>query len=755
MFRIISPTLILALAFQAQAYFPVSKMLPLSRDRNLDHYANYPPACTLNLDLNDHGASGFLDVHFTASTAQYRTTDSLEILSVLCLPRAFSIDSMILWVDNKPQPGQLISIGQAEATYDNIVYVTRRDPAYIRRINGYPDNYGYYPYRSYENQFELKVFPVFQGRSRHVRIYLDCHADMMTGFNSYNLGYPMGAVIRVNTQQSTANIPSVSAGTLSLFSAQGRIGYQIAGVGDASPLTLALAPAVPFTRGYAGAVQTTGTGTNFFKLSLDFSRLFDLSALTAKRKITFVWVPSRSAKTSAVNYYEEERQMLSDYIAGFKATECLNIVYAGNSAEMFEPHMIAASATSLQRAQVFLSSRIDADTRGIYEQSFPALVKAFASIASSDTPAAVFCMDREPLPEGGAAMSTARVDSMKNVIVQINVNRTKFFAFVHWSKAFFYSRLATALGGVMSCYDPSLTYHSPYATSRKYDFAQIDKAFTSTLFINNCKVALGADYSNIITSRQVTSYDDLVPFPCTRVDLLGQCSVNYLIGTASAVINNQPFQTQFLITDRGAGETGLNLNKLWAFDMVEVFARDVTFSYYQKKREYALSSASPTFAALTGTILDNALTYRTMVELSLANRVVTGAAALLALEPGMELNDTDRFDSDDGTGPSTAIESSPEKPDSLDSALSASPNPFNPNTAIRLNSGSFTGLVTLNIYGPDGRLVRSFKTRPENGRATFAFDGLDANGVRLASGVYVARAVCGKKVFQMKLMLLK
>jgi hypothetical protein len=47
---------ILAFAFQAQAYFPVSRILPMERFFNLDNYQNNLPVCTLNLDLSPHGA---------------------------------------------------------------------------------------------------------------------------------------------------------------------------------------------------------------------------------------------------------------------------------------------------------------------------------------------------------------------------------------------------------------------------------------------------------------------------------------------------------------------------------------------------------------------------------------------------------------------------------------------------------------------------------------------------------------------------
>ncbi|OGJ89913.1 MAG: hypothetical protein A2268_00620 [Candidatus Raymondbacteria bacterium RifOxyA12_full_50_37] len=741
------------LAISVFGYFPVSKILPMeNRYRNLDYYPNYSPACTLNLALNSRGASGYLDAHFTAPVSGMGLSDSCEVLSVLCLPRHFSVDSMVLWVNNEPQPARLLSIGQAEATYDNIVYVTRQDPAYVRRINGYPDNYGFYPYRPYENQFEVKIYPCVLGQSRHVRIFLDCHADISAGFSTIDLGHPMGSVVRINTQSNVTAIPTVNRGVLSLFSTQDRIGYQITET-DTHSLVFTTGSVQAPVSGCAGVVQTVDSGANYFKLQLDLAKLFNLDQLAQRRKVTFVWVPSSSLKTSAINYYEEEKDLISNYIAGFKVQEYLNFVYAGDQVEMFEPHMVAAGANVITRAQSFLSSRIDPEQRSLYTRTFPALVKAFSSIASSDTPAVVFCMDREPAMIGGPASDNARLDSMKNVLVQINVNKTKFYAWVHWSKAFFYSRVASALNGSISWYDPSAGYHSPYTTSATYDFTFIDRAFGPGPSISSHQIRLDDNCFNVITSRQISGYDLPGPNPCTRIDLLGQCSAGYLSGTVTASIGGQLYERPFIVTSSGNTATGLNLDKLWAFDMVEVFAEDQTFFSWAPRRSYTLSNSLPEFN-LSGTILRTADTYRKMVEISLQNQVVTGASALLALEPGMEYLDTDRFD-DQESGPLTAIETAPAKADSLKASLVASPNPFNPTTNIALVCGNFTGMAAVYVYDATGRLVHIHKAMPINGRVAFTFNARDSHGMRLASGVYMIKAVFGNRCLQTKAMLLK
>lgn len=71
--------------------------------------------------------------------------------------------------------------------------------------------------------------------------------------------------------------------------------------------------------------------------------------------------------------------------------------------------------------------------------------------------------------------------------------------------------------------------------------------------------------------------------------------------------------------------------------------------------------------------------------------------------------------------------------------LQASPNPFNPATVLSFELAE-PGPVTLAVYGIDGRLVATLaEGRYGQGRHEVAWDGADARGHRLASGVWFAR----------------
>ena len=74
------------------------------------------------------------------------------------------------------------------------------------------------------------------------------------------------------------------------------------------------------------------------------------------------------------------------------------------------------------------------------------------------------------------------------------------------------------------------------------------------------------------------------------------------------------------------------------------------------------------------------------------------------------------------------------------------PNPFNPETRItyHLAEEVYTRLV---IYNPRGQIVRRLVDRTQNqGAYTVTWDGRDAFGNRLPSGVYIYRLRAGRRV---------
>jgi flagellar hook assembly protein FlgD len=86
------------------------------------------------------------------------------------------------------------------------------------------------------------------------------------------------------------------------------------------------------------------------------------------------------------------------------------------------------------------------------------------------------------------------------------------------------------------------------------------------------------------------------------------------------------------------------------------------------------------------------------------------------------------------------------------------PNPFNPRTTIELTiPGSGLESVSVAIYDPSGRRVTTlFEGKlPAGTRNGLSWDGRDAQGRPLPSGIYFAQARIGRVLMNHKMVLLR
>ena len=83
------------------------------------------------------------------------------------------------------------------------------------------------------------------------------------------------------------------------------------------------------------------------------------------------------------------------------------------------------------------------------------------------------------------------------------------------------------------------------------------------------------------------------------------------------------------------------------------------------------------------------------------------------------------------------------------------PNPFNPSTTIRYDLPA-QAEIRLTVYDVLGRKVRTLVQQNQSaGAHTVVWDGRDASGRQLASGVYVYRLQAGELEKSAKMLLLK
>jgi hypothetical protein len=88
-------------------------------------------------------------------------------------------------------------------------------------------------------------------------------------------------------------------------------------------------------------------------------------------------------------------------------------------------------------------------------------------------------------------------------------------------------------------------------------------------------------------------------------------------------------------------------------------------------------------------------------------------------------------------------------------ALGSHPNPFNPLTRVAFSLAA-DGFVSLDVYDMQGRLVRRLVSEERAaGPHSVVWDGLDGDGRRVGSGVYVARLAADGQSAEHKMVLLK
>ncbi len=134
----------------------------------------------------------------------------------------------------------------------------------------------------------------------------------------------------------------------------------------------------------------------------------------------------------------------------------------------------------------------------------------------------------------------------------------------------------------------------------------------------------------------------------------------------------------------------------------------------------------------------------------------TTSYTVTGLSNGVRYRFSVRAKNSAGEGPGSATaEVTPSSSSSFLTARAA-PNPFNPHTTIQFHLPA-RGVVSLALYNLRGQVVRTIAQEHslEAGRHTLVWDGRDAQGRSVASGMYLYRLTVGEQALVRKIILLK
>ncbi len=149
---------------------------------------------------------------------------------------------------------------------------------------------------------------------------------------------------------------------------------------------------------------------------------------------------------------------------------------------------------------------------------------------------------------------------------------------------------------------------------------------------------------------------------------------------------------------------------------------------------------------------------RQIIEVSVAERVLSRYTAFLALEPSDTVKACVDCKDESRLVPPTAV-AEREQDVLADSVLQAYPNPFNLATKIslRLPTEVKSGEATLQIFNVLGQMVKSFDINVEAQRRAYQFtwDGRNHAGEIVTSGTYYAVFKAGKQRHTLKLLVVK
>ncbi len=637
---------------------------------------------SVDLTLKPYGAEGYVDIVFKApSNFPYYSispTESLEVETSIDLPRFAAVESLWLWIDSLKQPALHIGRGQAEATYNQIVNIERKDPALLT-IDYRTDEY---------DRYRLRVFPIFKGGERKVRIKVNFAANPWKMSEEIPLGViKKGTELTICVDSSVKSVPFLSDGRIQYLGNTSERRY--AGVDFTGVQTYIRWGSTnePVERvGVSGRLDIVEKDTSYFSLRIDMAKFLEERYNKATSSFVFAWIPN-----NIYHEYSSEYYAILNSILMIQNYEKCNIFTANSEGikKMADKAIYAVGSTAVSFLQQTPYSGAPVSDRSAFE----VIMQAFSSINHSDSNAIVILIDRNA-PSGYQPRNVAEDNRKEGELVRVNLYGARLVAFVHYQNKDYYEFLARRLNGVV--YANSLPNMNTIRNARNFNFKEI------RILSNATDVMVGNSYYYENDNHYIT--------------LMGRTTDPYILGELEYSVKGSVSSKAFAVTNRIAQNSGSDLRKLWIKEAInfnnffrEIISKsDNTWSTYYNYYNYL---ANP-------------------IEKSVRYGVLTSASALIALEPGQEpVEDTEGWQPSAGIAASCTTIREMQK-----SSLEINPNPFNPITKIDFFIDKKMR-VKLAVYDLKGRLIVTLKEGVfEKGTYSCQFDASNLPG-----GVYLLR----------------
>lgn len=676
------------------------------------------------VSIRPKGAYTQHDVYmtFTAKDLGFTSADSVEVQMELSLPKEAVVTDLWLWMDSTTiMKGLLLDRWTASSIYENIVK-RRRDPALLMKNSDY--------------QYSLRIYPMVGTSSRKIKItYLLPSTVSSTALST---ALPMNLFRVSKTPLNKVTVfywPSVGEGRPSIAEVPNAFYPAIrmdnvtekqfcygeilsASINNSATLKMTRSSAV-FAGRYADPVKS---GEGYFQVSFNPSTVFNINT-AQKMALLFEFDESRSSYSTIT---------MMNTVKTFLLTNCtpkdsINLIFSGTQIKRVKSSgWIGVDSASVNAA-------FDQITQNMLQNSsnLQALIMNGIDFIRHNGNDGVLWLIAGTDAYSNYAVANPAVGSIAELmkpaiplhildISNWNVTYSYFNNKYYYGNDYIYDNLSRITGSTYTSYRQNSTLQSNMqaimdqirGTLRSFDLiTRIENGFCSNRYTVGVVVTTDIPVDRTIT--QIGRYKGNFPF----------------VLEVAGVYRDKVMSAKVTLAESSMVNLDQAQEAIWAGNYVSAL------------------EALPQSNANTKLIVDASLTYRVLSKYS----------AFLALEP----NDTLKacLTCRDETKLTPVERHGDALVPQNDSLLTAFPNPFNPETRIRVRMplGAEGRESTLRIFNVMGQAVTTLdiSALSSGAVADIRWNGTGEDGRKLASGVYIAVLTTPVRRATTKLLMMK
>ncbi|MBK7105392.1 MAG: T9SS type A sorting domain-containing protein [Ignavibacteriae bacterium] len=652
--------------------------------------------------------------------------DTVEIIYNFGLPQNSIVHDSWLWFNGEIIKGKILDRWTASQIYEQIVG-RRQDPSIL--------------VKNYDNQYELRVFPLAGDERRKIKITFLVPAI----WNSQNVTSPIPLDLLHSSYFRLKNLdlrttfsnewknPKISELPNKLFveksdSINGNFHQLILSENEIyNYSTINYSVDAPFNNGiYLSKFE--GNEENIYQLAY----LPTVPQDVKKNKKTAILVDYQISNSSTTknNVLNGIKKMLHQ---NFTEQDSFNLILSNKNINRISENWIPADSNSIENTFNNLSQNLISDYSNL-----PSLLANGIEFINGKNYNGQIILFANSDQVGEAEVANSLIEDLMKMMTEIisitignyqeNYSNWYNYGEIHYGgNSYFYQNLTKLTGGNLF----NTGYQVPFST-----------------MINNLFSSLGALLSTYDLHTTLESGFTYGRFDINRSDNLISLNTPILqigkyIGTLpfniefNGIYDGNPFSNSEKVTEENTIITDSISDVIWAGKFISTLEDD--YNYYS--------------------YLTNQEIYE-VIDLSISKKVLTKYTAFLCLEPGMEIDITDpnRF-IDDGNGEWVVDVEETEEINS-DTLFTSYPNPFNNQTTIkiRLSKKINPEIATFKIYNVLGQVVKTFIPNTninETNEFEFFWNGENDNNSIVASGNYFFVMQNAGKVQTLKLVLVK